>query len=101
MKKSVSKIAITKLESNLFIQEGRFYLGCRGGVQVEVTQHQAQMIQAHSPSFIIELDCHRLDERVFGKDLVKRMHQAFEERQRDDFRAGVCAAIALLEDQPG
>lgn len=91
---------LATFETELLVLDGRFYLVGRG-VEVEITRHQAQTIYVYGPDFIIALDCHELDERIFGKKLAERMHQAFEERQRADFHAGVQAALALLKDQPG
>lgn len=93
-------VVFETLEAQLVLRDDHFFLVARG-VEVEITRRQAQTISVVSSGFILDLDCHRLDERIFGKELAERMHQAFEERQRDDFNGAVRAAIAILrEDQP-
>ena len=93
-------VVFETLEARLVLHDGRFFLVARG-IEVEITRGQAQLISIGSSGFMIDLDCHRLDTRIYGKELAERMHQAFEERQHDDFSGAVRAAIVLLvEDQP-
>jgi hypothetical protein len=86
-------------EAELLFFKGKFFLAVPG-VELEITQRQAQLINVMTLDFIMKLDCHELGEPFYGKDLAERMHQAFEDNQKGDMAKGVRAALAVL-DQSG
>jgi hypothetical protein len=84
-------------EVALIIKCGVFFLLVRGIREflVPINRIQAQKIAVRSQGFFIDLDCKTLDDRIFGKELQKKMYEAFD--ATDNFYA----AIKILEEQPG
>jgi hypothetical protein len=84
-------------EAMLIIKCGVFFLLVRGIREflVPINRIQAQKIVVRSQGFFIDLDCKTLDDRIFDKELQKKMYEAFD--ATDNF----IAAIKVLEEQPG